>query len=50
MKDRKNRDVDEPLDTRKEADPSMKEKDTSEERQYEDKAGENTPEPRKSDE
>lgn len=42
MKDRQNRETEKPLDRKPQAEPSMDEKDTSEERQYKDKSGENT--------
>lgn len=44
MKDRHNRETDAPLDPRPKSKPTMKEKDTAEERQYKDKSGENLPE------
>ncbi len=48
MKDRHNRETDKPLDRTPDANPSMDEKDTSEERQYKDKSGENTVPPDRS--
>ena len=45
MTDRQNRKTDEPRQEIPESDPSMDEKDTSEERQYDEKSGREHPEP-----
>lgn len=49
MNDRQNRDTDEPVEPKPKARPSMNEKDTAEERQYDDKARENLPEGRRNE-